>query len=147
MWNLTVVPHAGDNPNNTNKEVVFKNCALFTDCISEINNTQIDNDKDLNVVMPMYNLIEYNTNYSKTSAASLCHYYRDEPALTIDSTIAHFHGANNSALFKFKQKITGKSAAGGTKNVKIMVLLKYLSNFLITLAMPLINCETNLILT
>ena len=46
------------------KEIVFKNCTPFTDCISEINNTQIDNAKDLDVVMPMYNLIEYSDNYS-----------------------------------------------------------------------------------
>ena len=45
--------------NNTNKEVIFKNCGPFTNCISEINNTQIDNAKDIDIVMPMYNLIEY----------------------------------------------------------------------------------------
>ena len=50
---------------NKNIQVVLKNCAPFTDCISEINNTQIDNAKDINVVMPMYNLIEYSNNYSK----------------------------------------------------------------------------------
>ena len=48
-----------------NKGVIFKNCAPFTDCISEINNTQIDNAKDIDVVMPMYHLIEYSDNYSK----------------------------------------------------------------------------------
>ena len=45
--------------NNTNRKVVFKNCAPFTNCISKINNTQIDNAKDIDIVMPMYNLIEY----------------------------------------------------------------------------------------
>ena len=55
--------------NNTNKKVVFKNCAPFTDCIREINNTQVDNAKDIDIVMPMYNLIEYSDNYSKTSAS------------------------------------------------------------------------------
>ena len=50
-----------------NKRVIFKNCAPFTDCISEINNAQIDNAKDLDVVMSMYNLIECSNNYSKTS--------------------------------------------------------------------------------
>ena len=48
-----------------NKGVIFKNCAPFTDCISEINNTQIDNAKDIDVVIPMYHLIEYSDNYSK----------------------------------------------------------------------------------
>ena len=49
----------GAAANNTNKKVIFKNCAPFTNCISEINNTQIDNAKDIDIVMPMYNLIEY----------------------------------------------------------------------------------------
>ena len=53
------------------KGVAFKNCAPFINCISEINNTQVDNAKDIDVVMPMYNLIEYSDNYAKTTA-SLC---------------------------------------------------------------------------
>ena len=52
-----------------NKEVMFKHCTPFTDCISEINNTQIDNAKDIDVVIPMSNLIEYSDNYSKTSGS------------------------------------------------------------------------------
>ena len=51
------------------KGVAFKSCAPFTVCISEINNTQIDNCKDIDVVMPMYNLIEYSNNYAKTSGS------------------------------------------------------------------------------
>ena len=47
----------GAAANNTNKKVIFKNCAPFTNCTSEINNTQIDNAKDIDIVMPMYNLI------------------------------------------------------------------------------------------
>ena len=58
---------AGPAANNTNKKVIFKNCASFTSCISEINNAQIDNAKDIDIVMPMYNLIEYSNNYLKTS--------------------------------------------------------------------------------
>ena len=50
-----------------NKEEIFQNCAPFTDHISKINNTQIGNAKDLDVVIPMYNLIKYRKNYSKTS--------------------------------------------------------------------------------
>ena len=53
--------------NNNNKKVIFKNCAPFTNCISQINNTDLDDAKYLNIVMPMYNLIEYSDNYSKTS--------------------------------------------------------------------------------
>ena len=130
----SIAEQEGDNPNNNNKEVVvFKDCAPFTDCISEINNTQIDNAKDIDVVMPMYNLIEHSHNYSKTSA-SLWMYYRDEPFLDINGAISNFPAAtNNSASFKFKQKITGKTPDGGRKDVEIMVLLKYLSNFWRTL--------------
>ena len=58
---------ADADANNNNKKVIFKNCALFTNCISEINNKQVDNSKDIDIVMPMYNLIEYSDNYSKIS--------------------------------------------------------------------------------
>ena len=56
--------------NETEKRVIFKSCAPFTDCISEIDNTQIDNSKDIDV-MTMHHLIQYSNNYSKTSW-SLC---------------------------------------------------------------------------
>ena len=63
---ISIAPYTGDNPNNGDKEVVFKNWAQFTDCISETKNAQIDNAKDIYVVIPIYNLIEYSDNYSKT---------------------------------------------------------------------------------
>ena len=62
--NTTVPPSA---TNNDNKKIIFKSCAPVTDCISEINNTQIDSAKNNDVVMPMHNLIEYSNNYQKTS--------------------------------------------------------------------------------
>ena len=55
--------------NNTNKKVIFKNCAPFTNCISKINNIQIGNAEYIDIVMPMYNLNEYNNNYSETSGS------------------------------------------------------------------------------
>ena len=55
--------------NNAAKKVIFKNCVLFTNCISKINNTRIDNAEYIDIVMPMYNLIEYSDNYSKTSGS------------------------------------------------------------------------------
>ena len=61
-----------------NKGVIFKNCASFTDCMSEISNTQIDNAKDIDTVMPMYILLEYSDNYSKTSGR-LWQCHRDGP--------------------------------------------------------------------
>ena len=54
---------------NTNKKVIFKSCTLFTNYISEINNTQVDNAKGIDIVMPTYNLIEYSNNYSKNLEA------------------------------------------------------------------------------
>ena len=65
---------AAKRADERNKGVTFKNCAPFTKCISRINNTGIDNAHDIDIVMPMYNLIEYSDNYSKTSG-SLWQYY------------------------------------------------------------------------
>ena len=67
---------AARQADDINKGVIFKNCAPFINCISEINNTQIDNAKDIDIVMPMYNLIEYSDNYAKTKG-SLWQYFRD----------------------------------------------------------------------
>ena len=66
--NITVNNTAADGAaaNNTNKKVIFKNCAPYTNCISKINITQKDNAEYIDIVMPMYNLIEYSDNYSKT---------------------------------------------------------------------------------
>ena len=120
-----------------NKGVIFKNCATFTDCISEINNTQINNAKYLDVLMQMYNLIEYSDNYSKISGG-LWHYYRDDPNNNI----------TQSESFKSKIKITGNTSADSNKkDVKIAVPLKYLSNFWRAFEMRLINCEIYFILT
>ena len=104
---------------------------------TEINNTKIDNAKGIDIVMPMYNLIKYSNNYSKTSG-SLWQYYKDEP----NDNLA------DSESIKSKINITGNTPAdGNTKDVEIIVPLKYLSNFWRTLKMPLIDCEVNLELT
>ena len=73
-------------PNNRNKKVAFKNCAPSTNYISKINNTQIDNAKDIDIVMPMYSLIEYSNNYSETSG-SLWQYCKDIPAVDDNGNI------------------------------------------------------------
>ena len=128
-----------------NKGVIFKNCAPFINCISKINNTQIDNAKDIDIVMPMYNLIEYSDNYAKTTG-SLWQYFRDEPVDDDDDD--DDDDIEDSKSFKSKIKITGKTPNDDNeKDVEIMVPLKYLSNFLRTLETPLINCEVNLIST
>ena len=81
-----------------------------------MNNIEINNAKDIDIVMLMCNLIEYNDNYSKTSG-SLWQYYRDEPN----------HSLTDSESFKSKIKITGNTTAdGNTKDVEIVVPLKYL---------------------
>ena len=102
--------------------------------------------------MPMYNLIEYSENCSKTPG-SLWQYCKDIPAVNNDGNIVDFNGANATDSFNFKTKIAGQTAADnnngnipGRVNVEIMVPLKYLSDFRRTLEMPLINCEVELIL-
>ena len=123
------------------KKIIFKNCAPFVNYISRINNTQVDDADDIDVVM--HNLIEYSENYLKTSG-SLWQYCRDEPAL-VANTITDFYAANATTdSFKIKEKMTGQTGNSGTKNVEIMVPLKFLSNFWRTLEMALSNCETNL---
>ena len=138
---ITITGAGGDDAakqlDERNKGIIFKNCAPFTKCINRINNTEIDTARDINIIMPMYNFIECIDNYSKTSG-SLWQYYKDDPN---DNIV-------QSESFKSNIKKTGKNPAGGnTKDVEIIVPLKYLSNFWRTLEMPLINCEVNLILT
>ena len=89
------------NPNNAkrNKAVAFKNNAPFINCISKINGVKIDNAEDLDVVMPMYNLLEYSKNYRKTTG-SLWNYYRDEQSNPLSS---------NSKSFEYKTSITGNT--------------------------------------
>ena len=139
--------------------LAFKNNAPITNCISKINNVLIDNAEDLDIVMPMYNLLEYSNNYSKTTG-SLWNYYKDEP----NNPPPNNYNADpitNSASFKYKTSITGKASNANLengantdqentkikKNIDLVVSLKYLSNFWKTLDIPLINCKVSLILT
>ena len=94
---------ADADANNTNKKVIFKNGAPFTNCINEINNTQIDNAKDIDIVMPMYSLIKYSDNYSKTSG-SLWQYYKDIPAVDYNNAIVNFVENNLTDSFNYKVK-------------------------------------------
>ena len=125
--NNTAAQGAAAN-NNNNKKVIFKNCAPFTNCMSEINNTQIDNAKDIDILMPMYNLIEYSDNYAKTKG-SLWQYSKYIPARNANDEITEFTEGNLTDSFNFKVKITGRKGNGGTKDVEIMVPLKYLIIF------------------
>ena len=118
--NITVNNTAadGDNANDTNKKVILKNCAPFTNCISKINNTQIDNAEYIAIVMLMYNLIEYSDNYSRTSG-SLWQYCKEIPAVDDNGNIV----ANNTDSFNFKNKLTGQTNNDGIVNVELMVPL------------------------
>ena len=128
--------------------LALKNCAPFTKCNLEINDEHVDTAENLDIVMPMYNLIEYSDNYQDSSAA-LYQYKRDEPPNNnINLT------ADNSTSFKYKVNLLGNIAAADPDNarvrrlnVKIVVPLKYLSNFFRSLEMPLINGKIKLNLT
>ena len=130
--------------------LALKNCAPFEKCNLEINDEHVDTAENLDIVMPMYNLIEYSDNY-QDSSATLYQYKRDEPPeadAIADLTV------NTSRSFKYKVNLLGNIAAADPDvarvarlNVKIVVPLKYLSNFFISLEMPLINCKIKLNLT
>ena len=141
---IAVAKEVDAAPNNPNKKVIFKNCAPFTSRVSKINNTQVDDAQYIDLVMSIYNLIEYSDNYSKTSEM-LWSYCRDEPAVNNDDEITDFNAGNaDTNSFNIKDKITGQTGDNGTKNVEIMVPLKYLSNIWRTLKIILMNGEINL---
>ena len=120
-------------------QVVFKNCAPFKKCCTEIDGTLVDEVDFINITMCMYNLIEYGGNYSDTSG-SLWGFKRDE----IDNN-AEVTNDNSAPSFKYKASLIGNTETDGTKEgVKIAVPLKYLSNFWRLLEMPLINCKVEL---
>ena len=107
--NIAVNNNAGADAaaNNIGKKVIFKNCSPFTNCISKINNTEIDNAEYIDIVMPMYNLTEYSDNYSKTPG-SLWQYCKEIPAVNDNGDIVIFNGANATDSFNFKAKIAGR---------------------------------------
>ena len=130
------------------KKLVFKNNAPFINCVSKINEVKIDNAEDLDVVMSMYNLLEYSKNYRKTTGR-LLNYYRDEPNSSTDANNIN-PSILNSKSFNYKENYIedGITQNNLTKNhVKTVVPLKHLSNFWRCLKIPLINCEIELILT
>ena len=130
--------------------LALKNYAPFTKCNLEINDEHVDTAENLDIVMPMYNLIEYSDNY-QDSSATLYQYKRDEPP---EDDGAADLTADNSSSFKYKIKLLGNipqldadAARAERLNIKVVVPLKYLSNFFRSLEMPLINCKIKLNLT
>ena len=156
----------GNHPRDRqNRPFILKNNAPFISCITRINGELIEDTDDLDIVMPMYNLLEYSKNYRKTIGL-LYNYYRDE--LTNDGN-DNFANRNvvNSEAFKYKNKITGNTynvnstilnLAGnarinnpnyvannsGKKSIELAIPLKYLGNFWRALNIPLISCEMSL---
>ena len=131
---------------NANTRLALKNCTPFTKYNLEINDEHVNTAENLDIVMPIYNLIEYSDNYQDSSATP-CQYKRDEPPEAnpiADLTV------NTSSSFKYKVNLLGnRDVVGGIVrlNVKVVVPLKYLSNFFRSLEMPLINCKIKLNLT
>ena len=152
-------PGANNGANNIsdrkNRPLILKNNAPFVSCITRINGELIEDANDLDIVMSMYNLLEYSKNYRRT-IGSLYNYYRDE--LSDDADDNNFDNINvvNSNTFKYKNKITGNTynadaaAQGydvnknGTQEVELAIPLKYLGNFWRALNIPLISCEVSL---
>ena len=136
------------NPNNNayDKKLALKNNAPFLSCISKINNTFTDNAEDLDIVMSMYNLLEYSKNYRKTTG-SLWNYYRDESNGGAVGNINY--SIKNSKSFDYKRSITGKLEGSNVEkdDIEIVVPLKFLSNFFRSLNILLVNCEVSLTLT
>ena len=135
---------AANNVNNDTR-LAFKNYAPFTKCNLEINDEHVDRVENLDKLMPVYNLIECSDNY-QDSSATLYQYKRDEPPDNIDNNLA----TNTSSSFKYKVDLLGNPAIVNNvarRNLKIVVPLKYLSNFFRSLEMPLINCKIKLNLT
>ena len=151
-----------------NRDLILKNNAPFISRISKINRVLIENAEDLDIVIPMYNFLEYSKNYSKTSS-SLWNYYRDELTDETNDNNGPNKNVMNSKSFKYMVSTTGSTYnvprritdeddnpannpdyvanKRGIKEVEIAVSLRYLSNFWRALEMPLINCEVSLTLT
>ena len=131
---------------NNNTRLALKNYAPFTKCNLEINDDHVDTAENLGIVMPMYNLIEYSDNY-QDSSATLYQYKRDEPPE--NDAVADLTADNLSSL-KYKISLLGNPVVANNIariNVKVVVPLKYLSNFFRSPEMPLINCKIKLNLT
>ena len=152
-----IVTATGDNNNannmrdKRNRPLILKNNAPFVSCITKINGELIEDADDLDIVMPMYNLLEYSKNYRKT-IGSLYNYYRNE----LSGDANNNENTVNSDTLRYKDKITGNTyniamgAQGytanknGTNDIELAIPLKYLGNFWRALYIPLISCKVSL---
>ena len=128
-------------PENTN--VAFKSCAPFTRCVTRINDEHVETAEILDIIMPMYNPLEYPDNYGDYSG-SLYQFKRDESPFNDAGNTLNI-SLDNSESFKYKASLLGKATdADGNDRSKKVVPIKYLSNFFRTLEMTLINCKIHL---
>ena len=135
---------AGNNlRDRQDRPLILKNNTPFVSCITRINGELIEDADYLDIVMSMYNLLEYNKNYRKT-IGSLYNYYRDQ--LNDDADNNQFNNIKivNSNTFKYKNKIIDNTNNQGTKDIELAIPLKYLRNFWRALNIPLISCEASL---
>ena len=131
---------------DANTRLDLKNCAPFTKCNLEINDEHVDTAENLDITMPIYNLIEHSDNY-QDSSATLYQYKRDEPP---EANAINDLTTDTSSSFKYKVSLLGNPVLDGNitkRSVKPVVPLKYLSNFFRSFEMPLINCKIKLNLT
>ena len=119
--------------------MAFKNCAPFRTCDVTINDEHVEKAEDLDIVMPMYNLLEYSDN-DQDSTGSLYQFKRDEPP--DDNADVTYN--TSSLVYKSKRSGTDDN---NVNNVKLVVPLKYVSSFFRSLEMPLVNCKIDLELT
>ena len=166
LVNVTITVTGNHPRDRQNRTLILKNNAPFISCITRIDGELIEDAEDLDIVMPMYNLLEYSKNYRKT-IGSLYNYHRHE--LSDDNENDNFDNIKvvNSKAFKYKNKIIGNTynvnstivpAAGGArvanpdydannsgkKSIELVIPLKYLGNFWRALNIPLISCEVSL---
>ena len=128
---ILVTGNIQNKPDSTT--VAFENCAPFRTCNININNEYVEAAKYLDIVMPMYNLLEYSDNYEDTTG-SLYQFKRDEPP------------NNNGAVTAETSSLKYKSI-DDVNGIKLVVPLKYISNFFRSLELPLVNCKVDLELT
>ena len=156
--NTVTGPGANNSANNItdkqNRPLILKNNAPFGSCITRINDELIEDANDLDIAIPMYNLLEYSKNYRKTIGSSY-NYYRDELSDAADDNNFDNIKVVNSNTFKYKNKITGNTYnvdAGvdgydvnknGKQGIELAIPLKYLGNFWRALNIPLISCEVS----
>ena len=130
-----------------NTNAAFENCVPFTRYVAHINDEHVETAESLDIIMPMYNLLEYSDNYADSSG-SLNQFKRDQYPMNANTNPLNV-ALDNSVAFKYKASLLGKASDAddndrSLKNAKIVVLLKYLSNFFRSLEMPLINCKIHL---